>query len=186
MAKVISPLFSFEASGKIANSMVFFTWKGRNVVRKWTIPTNPMSTDQGDIRLKLLSCAKGLKPALLTANIVTGVKDLTPAGQIWNAYLIKTIMDQYLVSDTSYTDVVSDYTNSAAVADWITCAALLNMIDEWITYASIATIANGQQLYQMAMGCGYIEHPGIPVGTPETWDAANIVEFASCFTTAAA
>ena len=186
MAKVISPLFSFEASGKIADSMVFFTWKGRNVVRKWTIPTNPMSVDQGDIRLKLLSCAKGLKPALLTANIVTGLKDLTPAGQIWNAYIIKTIMDQYLKGDTSYTALLSAFTNATAVSQWDASATELEMIAEWVTYASIETILAGQQLMQMAKGSKYLDHPGIPVGNPDTWLTAQIVEFASCFTNAAA
>lgn len=186
MAKVISPLFSFEASGKIADSMVFFTWKGRNVVRKWTIPTNPMTADQGDIRLKLLGCAKGLKPAWLTANLVTGIKDLTPAAQIWNAYLIKTIMDQHLVSDTNYTAMVSAYTNATDSLDWQTCAMTLAMISEWLTYASIETVSPGQQLYQIAAGAFYMGHPGIPVGNPETWAAANITEFASGFTNAAA
>lgn len=186
MAKVISPLFSFEASGKIADSMVFFTWKGRNVVRKWTIPTNPMSSDQGDIRLKLLSCAKGLKPAVLTANLVTGIKDLTPAGQIWNAFLIKTIMDQYLKGDTTYTAMVSAYTNATAISQWDDCATELGMIDEYINYASIETITHGQQLFQMAKGTKYMEQPNIPVGSPDTWLTADIVEFASCFTEAAA
>lgn len=186
MAKVISPLFSFEASGKIADSMVFFTWKGRNVVRKWTIPTNPMSSDQGDIRLKLLACAKGLKPAVLTANFVTGTKDLTPAGQIWNAFLIKTIMDQYIKGTTAYAALQSAYTRSTCVSQWDDCATELGMINEWITYAAIATIAHGQQLFQMAKAGNYIEHPNIPAGSPDTWVTENIVEFASCFTVAAA
>lgn len=186
MAKVISPLFSFEASGKIADSMVFFTWKGRNVVRKWTIPTNPMTPDQGDIRLKLLSCAKGLKPAVLTANLVTGIKDLTPAGQIWNAFLIKTIMDQYLKGDTTYTAMVSAYTNSTCISQWDDSGTELGMINEYITYASIETITHGQQLFQMAKGAKYMEQPNIPVGSPDTWVTEGIIQFASCFTVAAA
>jgi hypothetical protein len=185
MAKVISPLFSFEASGKIANSMVFFTWKGRNVVRKWTIPTNPMTDHQGSIRLKLLSCAKGLKAALLTAGFVTGVKDLTPAGQIWNAYLIKIIMDQFLKGDTSYTSLQSAYTHATAVGQWVASATGLDMIDEWLTYAPIATIASGQQLFQQAKAAAYIEHPNIPVGSPDTWLTANVVAFAGLYTLAA-
>ena len=186
MAKVISPLFSFEASGKIADSMVFFTWKGRNVVRKWTIPTNPMSENQGNIRLKIKSCAKGLKAALLTANLVTGLKDLTPAGQIWNAYLIKRIMDQYLKGDTSYTAVVSAFTNSVAISQWDASATELEMIAEWVTYASIETILAGQQLMQIAKGAFNLEHPNIPAGNPDTWVTEQILEFASCYTCAAA
>jgi len=184
MAKVISPLFSFEASGKIADSMVFFTWKGRNVVRKWTIPTNPMSEDQGAIRLKLLSSAKGLKPALLTAGFVTGTKDKTPAGMIWNAQLIKVIMDQFLKGDTSYTSLQSAYTNATAVAQWVASATGLDMIDEWLTYAPIATIASGQQLFQQAKAAAYMEHACIPAGSPDTWATEDITTFAALFTEA--
>lgn len=46
MAKVKAPLFSFGASGKLADSLVYFPWKGLNVVRQWVIPTNPKSDDQ--------------------------------------------------------------------------------------------------------------------------------------------
>ena len=35
---------SMSASGKIADAIVYFTWKGRNVVRQWLVPANPQST----------------------------------------------------------------------------------------------------------------------------------------------
>ncbi len=186
MAKVISPLFSFEASGKIADAMVFFTWKGRNVVRKWTIPTNPMSADQGDIRLKLLSIAKGLKPAVLTANLVTALKDVTPSGQIWNAYIIKSIMDQFIKGLTGYTDMLSAFTNATAISEWELVATTLEMVDQWLTYAAIATITPGQQLFHMAKGADYLDAVGIPAGSPDTWLTADIDQFGSAFTQAIA
>ena len=46
MAKVNAPLFSFGASGKIANSLVYFPWKGLNLVRKYVIPANPKTALQ--------------------------------------------------------------------------------------------------------------------------------------------
>lgn len=185
MAKVISPLFSFEASGKIADAMVFFTWKGRNVVRKWTIPTNPMSEDQGNIRLKLLSNSKGIKPAWLTANLVTALKDVTPSGQIWNAYIIKTVMDQYLKGATNYTAMLSAFTNATAKDQWEAIATQLDMVDQWLTYASIETITPGQQLFQIAKGSSYLECVGLPAGSPDTWLTAQIDEFGSSYTEAA-
>jgi len=181
MAKVISPLFSFEASGKIADAMVFFTWKGRNVVRKWTIPTNPMTNDQGDIRLKLLSLAKGIKPALLTANLVTALKDFTPSGQIWNAYIIKVVMDQYLKGLTSYTALLSAFTNNTLVADWECAATGLEMVDQWLTYAAAATITPGQQMFQIAKGAKYLDMAGLPAGSPDTWVTAHIEQMATAF-----
>lgn len=46
MAKLDAPLFSFGARGKLANSLVFFPWKGINAVRKYIIPANPNTTAQ--------------------------------------------------------------------------------------------------------------------------------------------
>lgn len=46
MAKVHAPLMSFGASGKLANSIVFFPWKGINCVRSYVVPANPKSAGQ--------------------------------------------------------------------------------------------------------------------------------------------
>jgi len=46
MAKVKMPLMSASASGKIANSLVYFTWKGLDVVRSYVVPSNPNTTSQ--------------------------------------------------------------------------------------------------------------------------------------------
>ena len=46
MAKVNAPLFSFNAAGKLANSLVYFGWKGLDVVRSYVIPANPKTAAQ--------------------------------------------------------------------------------------------------------------------------------------------
>ena len=46
MAKVKGPLFSLEASGKLADSLVYMHWKGIQDVRKWLIPANPRTSAQ--------------------------------------------------------------------------------------------------------------------------------------------
>lgn len=46
MAKVYGPAMSFDARGKLANSIVFSSWKGIGVARQYTIPANPKSTAQ--------------------------------------------------------------------------------------------------------------------------------------------
>lgn len=53
MAKVIGPLFSASASGKIMNSLVYFTWKGLRVVRQYVVPSNPNTSGQQSQRSKL-------------------------------------------------------------------------------------------------------------------------------------
>jgi hypothetical protein len=46
MAIVNAPLFSFNAAGKIAKALVYFGWKGLDVVRSYVIPANPKSAAQ--------------------------------------------------------------------------------------------------------------------------------------------
>jgi len=50
MVRVKGPLFSLEASGTIASSIVFSKWKGRDYVRRHAIPSNPKSGLQVGIR----------------------------------------------------------------------------------------------------------------------------------------
>jgi len=46
MGKVRTPLLSFGASGKLANTLVYFSWKGLDVVREYVIPSNPKTAAQ--------------------------------------------------------------------------------------------------------------------------------------------
>ncbi|MBA7535571.1 hypothetical protein ES705_27829 [subsurface metagenome] len=46
MAKLKAPLMSLGASGALGKALVFFPWKGLDVVREYVIPTNPRSTKQ--------------------------------------------------------------------------------------------------------------------------------------------
>jgi hypothetical protein len=46
MAKVKAPLFSFGARGQLAETLVYFPWKGLDVVRSYVIPANPNSAGQ--------------------------------------------------------------------------------------------------------------------------------------------
>jgi len=46
MAKLKAPLLSLGASGQLGKSIVFFPWKGLDVVREYVIPANPKTTAQ--------------------------------------------------------------------------------------------------------------------------------------------
>ena len=46
MARTTAPLLSFGASGQIAKTAVYSSWKGRPYARRYTIPSNPKSDDQ--------------------------------------------------------------------------------------------------------------------------------------------
>lgn len=57
MARTTAPLFSLDASGSLANSIVFSKWRGRQYVRRHAIPKNPRTAAQTGIRsmMKFLS-----------------------------------------------------------------------------------------------------------------------------------
>ena len=50
MAKVTSPLFSFDARGQVGKAVVYSIWKGINYVRQYAIPGYSNTTDQATIR----------------------------------------------------------------------------------------------------------------------------------------
>jgi len=50
MAIARTPLLSFGATGKLAKTLVFFPWKGLDVVREYVIPTNPNTAAQATQR----------------------------------------------------------------------------------------------------------------------------------------
>jgi len=63
MAKLKAPLFSFSASGKLADSLVYFGWKGLNVVRSWVKPSNPKTAAQTTQRGYLAACVAAIHTA---------------------------------------------------------------------------------------------------------------------------
>lgn len=46
MAKLKAPLLSLGAAGQLGKALVFFPWKGLNVVREYIIPSNPKTALQ--------------------------------------------------------------------------------------------------------------------------------------------
>lgn len=46
MAKLKAPLLSLGASGQLGKSLVYFGWKGLDLVREYVIPANPKTTLQ--------------------------------------------------------------------------------------------------------------------------------------------
>lgn len=46
MAKVIGPLFSFGASGKLAKTLIYSVWKGIKTVKQYVVPSNPKTDAQ--------------------------------------------------------------------------------------------------------------------------------------------
>ncbi len=64
MAKLKAPLMSLGASGKLADTLVFFSWKGLNVVREYVIPSNPKTALQTTQRGKLTIMVDAIHTAM--------------------------------------------------------------------------------------------------------------------------
>lgn len=73
MAKLTAPLFSLEARGSIAKSLVYFPWKGINAARQYVTPANPNTAPQQTQRgyvttiVALIHACQGLAADPLTA-----------------------------------------------------------------------------------------------------------------------
>lgn len=69
MPKVKAPMLSFGASGQIANSMVYSTWKGIPYTRQYAIPANPRTVKQTRNRgvFQMINAAWLFAPAAVQA-----------------------------------------------------------------------------------------------------------------------
>ena len=64
MAKLTAPLFSLKASGAIAKTLVYFDWKGLEVVRQYVIPANPKTDPQVEQRGWLTEAVDAIHAAM--------------------------------------------------------------------------------------------------------------------------
>jgi hypothetical protein len=128
MAKVAGPLGSFEASGRIGQYCVHFNWKGINVVRKWTKPTNPQTILQADVRTFTGGIGRATKPVVLQSLYQKRVLASTPTGMTWVSYIVKTLANVFNMAidniETEYADVPE-----AAKTEFSTQAENLGLID---------------------------------------------------------
>ena len=193
MAKVTGPLMSMSARGKLANSMVFFGWKGLAVVRQWLKPANPQSTNQGDRRVIL----GGTGRAVGTIRPCTGDKTvsafaqqlvnlgLIPAAQTKQSFLVQYIIDHYLYDATAYTNELAELTAHTAYSAFSNGAASLNIVDFGLDYASIAPYDKALGLYLIAKAAHDLGFVGTPYTTPiSNWSANDVSAMINDFTSA--
>lgn len=64
MAKVKGPLFSLGATQQLGKTLVYFPWKGLNVVRSYVIPTNPQTDLQIAQRARLTTMVAAVHTAM--------------------------------------------------------------------------------------------------------------------------
>ncbi|GAJ03480.1 unnamed protein product, partial [marine sediment metagenome] len=84
MAKLKAPLLSFGASGAIGEAMVFFPWKGLNVVREYVVPANPKTSAQTTQRGYLAEAVAAIHAAQALAAYPLNEED-TMAYALWGS-----------------------------------------------------------------------------------------------------
>jgi len=144
MAKVNAPLFSFNASGKLANSLVYFGWKGIDAVRSYVTPSNPNTAAQQTQRGYFTAAVSAIHAALaLAANSLDAADKAAnallastfPTPRTWFNQIVKLWCDAKVAGDSGciYTDgTISDPTHDS-----------LDVII-YLNEEGAATIANGK------------------------------------------
>jgi len=183
MAKVVMPLLSAEASGKIADTMVYFYWKGRNVVRRWVVPTNPRSAGQKLIRTNMAAMGKNLKAIVTTGAdvaIVTLIRAVTPANQIWNAHFVNQTLD-HIKTAANWTAMQLAFSSACHVFTEMTLGAGTLGMESILTGANYdKEVTAGFQLFLGAYAAhklGLTGATGVYTEYPTAWTSESLTCF---------
>lgn len=102
MGKLKAPLMSLGASGALGKTLVFFPWKGLDVVREYVVPANPKTDAQEIQRGYLRACVAAIHAAQIeAANPLDGVDQsayallgsLQPTPRTWFNSIVKVWLD---------------------------------------------------------------------------------------------
>ncbi len=184
MAKVTGPLMSMTASGKIADTLVFFSWKGISTVRQWIVPANPQSADQGDIRLVIGGIGRAAGKCVADSAFHDKMKDLDviPAQQTKQSYLVQYIKDNFIsgkgaTMTGNFVSELAALTGHTAYTGFDAGADTLVLTDFDITYATIAPFEKALGLYLLARASIALGFTGSPYSVALTsWTGAQIDE----------
>ena len=191
MAKVQGPLYSMSASGKIGDAIVFFGWKGLNVVREWLIPVNKQSAAQGNRRTMLGGTGKAVGEILPHAGVTTISSfaqqlitlKLIPGGQTKQSFLVQYILDHFLMTPSAFVTELAEFTGHTYSAVFGTSATALGLVDFSLPYDTIANYDKGLGLYLIAKAAVAFPLAGTPYTTPlASWVTADIQGMVTDFT----
>jgi len=190
MAKVTGPLYSITASGKIADAMVHFPWKGLNVVRQWLRPTQPNTEEQGDRRLIIGGLGRSGKAVESQSNFWDDTKSFAPAQQTWLSRLVQLISDNYMYNATAFEAEWTEFDAHSAQATFVSVAAArgLNAFD--VTYKGTThSFPAGLQLYMLAKAAILVHTLNATLFNREpyltalaSWDASEVNAMATDMT----
>lgn len=151
MAKVTGPLMSMSASGKLADTIVYFAWKGIHVVREWLKPANPKTADQGDQRLITGALGRASSVVHTTSDFAAEIREYMATGLTWPSAITKYMIDNVVNDGTAWDALVTEYEAHTATADFDAEAAALNIQQLNIAYKGCSDLAApGAILYLLA------------------------------------
>ena len=179
MARVVMPLLSVEARGKVGNALVFMpiphAANGLNSVRVWTIPKNPQTESQGDVRLRCKALGYALSFIEGGSVVQTQIAAVTPATNIWNAHFLKTAFgDAFAALDASRTA----WGTAANSVGWTSVADSLGVVAKDIDYASIAAFEAGEIVFCLARAAYDLELAIAPADA-QSMTSDDIASFAA-------
>lgn len=176
MAKVTGPLMSMSASGKLADAIVFFTWKGNNVVRQWLKPSNPQSADQGDTRIAMGGTGRAVGKMVADSSYHQQLIDLAliPGGQTKQSYMVKYIIDNFISTGTLYAAELASMTGHTAYAGIQSVADSLGILEFDLDYATYAPYNKALGVYLLAKAAIALSFTGTPYSIAlASWTAAQ-------------
>ncbi len=150
MVKVDGPMMSFAASGTLANTVVFSSWKGRAYVRQRVIPSNPKSGAQVGRRVQFKFLTQEWAGLLTAVKATWQDKADQLVASPFNAYLSANMqrwhnfMAPGQADPAAESDLPSD--DALAIADWeenriMFGSAIITANEAWgtIVFASLDT-----------------------------------------------
>ena len=185
MAKVTGPLMSMSASGKLADSIVFFGWKGINVVRQWLIPANKQSADQGNQRTFMAGTGKAVGKIQVASAFAQQLIDLglVIAPNTKQSFLVAYILNNYLTDATAFATELEEFTTHTSSLAFGTGADNLNIVDFNLSYDTVGTYAKGLGLYLIAKSAIANNFEEAPyTANITTWTAGDVNTMVGDFT----
>lgn len=187
MSKVVAPLGSFSASGKLGKALVYFSHLGRNVVRSLVTPANPQTAPQGNNRLLLGALGRASKPVSPMSAWYADVTETVSTGQTWVSDFVRNAIAIFGTGNTGVSAIVTALNAHAETAVFESVAVSLGLTSVTIPYAdSPNALTPGAQLYALAAhtmalaGANPSLFDRTPYDTPlGDWDSSDIAAFAA-------
>lgn len=133
MAKLKGPLFSLGASQQLGKTLVYFNWKGLDVVREYVVPSNPKTAGQTTQRGYLTAAVAKIHAAqALAANALDAadisayalLASVVKAATTWFNQAVKEWVDCKVAGNDPL--IYSNFTVSDATVGAFDCIVYLN------------------------------------------------------------